>query len=331
MLKSRNILIDCGKYFWASALKAFPEAGVDHLDAVILTHAHADAFFGIDDLRDFANIRDGGCALPVYVRDSDLPELARTFPYLMNKGQTANNMHVPALSFENYPANAPFTVLGLEFTPLPVHHGHGILCSAFLFGNSVYMSDVNEIPEEVSSIILSRFTPFSTFDKDQDANKTTEGITSTPSQPDTSIELPTNPSTSGDSDFEASKDHSSSLSPTSPPPFASKMLHPSNASPHLELLVLDALWPEKSYNSHFSLKDAIREFSRFRPVKGLCTGMSHEIEYQQYTEYLSTVSSELRLDLGLGYDGLMVPVSLPNSSSFWLSHTSPASPPVPKQ
>lgn len=270
VLKSRNILIDCGKYFWASALKTFPKLGVDHLDAVILTHAHADAFFGLDDLRDFANTRDGGTALSVHVKETDLPELARTYPYLMNKGQTANNMHVPALSFEFYPPNAPFTVLGLEFTPLPVHHGPGVLCSAFLFGNCVYMADVNEIPQEVSALLLSRFAPFSTS-------------------------------------------------------FASSTISesPQDTRPHLDLLILDALWPEVSYNSHFSLRDAVREFTRFRPTKGLCTGMSHEIEYHQYSEYLKTISAQHQLDLDLSYDGLVLPISLPPSSSFWLAHINP--------
>lgn len=309
VLKSRNILIDCGKYFWASALKTFPKEKVDHLDAVILTHAHADAFFGMDDLRDFANIRDGGSALTVYVKETDLPELARTFPYLMHKGQTTNNMHVPALSFQHYPPNAPFTVFGLEFTPLPVHHGPGVLCTAFLFGNSVYMSDVNEITEETSSLLLSRFSPFSTF---------------VPASEDGTQDTATSVTSSSDGHLAAGY-HPPSLSKDSDPSDPSS---PSSTKPHMELLVMDALWPEVSYNSHFSLRDAIREFSRFRPSKGLCIGMSHEIEYHHYSEHLKKVSADLHLDIDLSYDGLVLPISLPLSASFWLPHiaTLPPSP-----
>ena len=308
MLRSRNILIDCGKFFWASALKAFPKEKIDHLDAVILTHAHADAFFGLDDLRDFANIRDGGSALTVYVKDTDLPELARTFPYLMHKGKTMNNMHVPALSFESYPPSAPFSVLGLEFTPLPVHHGPGVLCSAFLFGNTVYMSDVNEITEDVSSLLLSRFSPFSTFVNDQSTTGKSTG-----SSESTTFTSSTSSTSPVDSNQPSLDGH---LSAGYHPPASGLP-----SKPHMELLVLDALWPEVTYNSHFSLRDAIREFSRFRPSKGLCIGMSHEIEYHHYSKHLKTVSEELHLDIDLSYDGLVMTISLPSSfSSFWLSH-----------
>lgn len=260
-LPSRNILIDCGKYFWASALKTFAKAGVDHLDAVVLTHAHADAFFGVDDLRDFANIREGGRPLTVYIREQDLPELRKTFPYLMNKGQTANNMHVPALLFEFYPESSPFDVSGLLFHPLQVSHGPGVTCSAFAFGNCVYMADVNDIPSSAKDFIFSHF------------------------------------------------DHSLSLSTPLP-----------STKPRLDILILDALWPEKSYNSHFSLKDAIRHFDLFRPSKGYTTGMSHEIEYNEYSQVLKRVSDDLKLDLELAWDGLIdSSLLLPPSSPYWLA------------
>jgi phosphoribosyl 1,2-cyclic phosphodiesterase len=257
-VKTRNILIDCGKYFWASALRTFPEADIDHLDAVILTHAHADAFFGVDDLRDFANIRDGGNALPVYVREQDIPELSRAFPYLMNKGKTANGMHVPALNFVIYDEVAPFDICGLTFKPLPVHHGPGVTCSAFSFGNSIYMADVNAIPDATLRWILSNFRPYNHTDlKENDRRRT------------------------------------------------------------LDLLILDALWPTVSYNSHFSLKDAIEEFKRFRPRKGFTTGMSHEIEYQQYSEQLKEVSKDNQLDLELAWDGLRFEIEVPISGEKW--------------
>jgi hypothetical protein len=48
---SSTILIDCGKTFYESMIEWFPVYGITHLDGVILTHGHADAVFGIDDLR----------------------------------------------------------------------------------------------------------------------------------------------------------------------------------------------------------------------------------------------------------------------------------------
>lgn len=49
----RNILIDCGKFFWPSAMKLFPPNNIRFLDALLITHGHNDASYGIDDLRDW--------------------------------------------------------------------------------------------------------------------------------------------------------------------------------------------------------------------------------------------------------------------------------------
>ncbi|KAI5475376.1 hypothetical protein MNV49_001480 [Pseudohyphozyma bogoriensis] len=46
-----TILIDCGKTFREQALKIFPKKGLRKIDAVVLTHHHADAIDGLDDLR----------------------------------------------------------------------------------------------------------------------------------------------------------------------------------------------------------------------------------------------------------------------------------------
>ena len=48
---SSTILIDCGKSFYESALRYFPSNGLSKIDAVLLTHPHADAVLGLDDLR----------------------------------------------------------------------------------------------------------------------------------------------------------------------------------------------------------------------------------------------------------------------------------------
>jgi phosphoribosyl 1,2-cyclic phosphodiesterase len=37
-----TIVIDVGKSFYAAALEWFPKYGLRHIDAVLITHAHAD-------------------------------------------------------------------------------------------------------------------------------------------------------------------------------------------------------------------------------------------------------------------------------------------------
>lgn len=46
------MLIDCGKTFREVILNLFPKHGLKEVGALLLTHGHADAILGMDDLRD---------------------------------------------------------------------------------------------------------------------------------------------------------------------------------------------------------------------------------------------------------------------------------------
>lgn len=78
-----NVLIDCGKFFWASALEWFPRYQLRHIDALVLTHRHTDACYGLDDLRDWTRMKDAVSPLNVYLRAEDLEHLKQPFPYLV--------------------------------------------------------------------------------------------------------------------------------------------------------------------------------------------------------------------------------------------------------
>jgi phosphoribosyl 1,2-cyclic phosphodiesterase len=45
-----HVAVDAGKTWWLAALEFFPIYQIADLDAVVLTHAHADACFGLDGM-----------------------------------------------------------------------------------------------------------------------------------------------------------------------------------------------------------------------------------------------------------------------------------------
>ena len=171
-----NVVVDVGKSFYTSALDIFPRVGLRYIDAVVLTHEHADATNGLDDLRDWTmNIGmamgDGPSSIPVWGDARTLERVRTAFPYLVEPKYATGSGLVPKLTFHQLqpwqwlcPTGATDSVLngsapsgratdgsppgpcGLWLRPIPVEHGNDQPCLAFRFGNVVYMSDVSRVP-----------------------------------------------------------------------------------------------------------------------------------------------------------------------------------------
>eukprot|EP00743_Colponemidia_sp_Colp-15_P005790 GILK01006225.1.p1 GENE.GILK01006225.1~~GILK01006225.1.p1 ORF type:complete len:313 (-),score=42.80 GILK01006225.1:133-1071(-) len=163
-----NIVIDVGKTFRQCALRSFGQHSISSLDAVILTHDHADAMLGLDDLRGIQtthSLNNGGTAkkpleaIPIYLSQSTFQAVSRVFPYLVQTPDTGVFRWVASLSWHIIERAMPFVIKGLEFTPLPVFHGEDYICLGFMFGrerNVVYLSDVSRVPVETEELIAVR-------------------------------------------------------------------------------------------------------------------------------------------------------------------------------
>lgn len=161
-VNDKNLLVDCGKTFYPTALRWFPKYGLRRIDALLITHAHADAYFGLDDLRSWTL---GGFVQPwidVYCTAPTMAEIAKTFPYLVSKEEATGGGDIPEFRWHTFDENTPFkipTCDDVEVTPLPVEHGRFLKTGlpfwnlGFRVGPFSYISDCSAIPTRTTELV----------------------------------------------------------------------------------------------------------------------------------------------------------------------------------
>ena len=91
--------------------------GIRRIDAVLMTHAHADHVFGFDDLRPYTNRM--AAPMPVWASAGTAQTLRRIFSYLDQPPIPGTSLARIALQV----AEGPFDFGGIRLTPLPAEHG----------------------------------------------------------------------------------------------------------------------------------------------------------------------------------------------------------------
>lgn len=77
-----------------------------------------------------------------------------------------------------------------------------------------------------------------------------------------------------------------------------------------EILILDALRPDRSSSTHFGLPRALEEVRKIQPKRTLFTGMMHLMDHDKVNNYLTKLMETEGLDMQLSYDGLRIPIML---------------------
>ncbi len=132
----QNVIIDTTPDFRTQALAA----RLDRLDAVLLTHGHADHILGFDDLRPY-NIRQRA-PMPVYGNDDTFRIIRRAFSYVFDDRPTLSS--VPSVSL--HLVQGPFELLGIPIIPVPLLHGEMDVLG-YRFGRAAYLTDFSRLPE----------------------------------------------------------------------------------------------------------------------------------------------------------------------------------------
>lgn len=133
----QTVLVDTSSDFRQQALRK----KLKRLDAVLVTHCHADHIFGLDDIRPL-NFRYG--ALGLYANERAWRDIRRIFQYVFEPSHFGGGL--PQIIPHTVVAGAPFC-LGedLHVTPLEVIHGR-LPVMAYRFNDFAYATDLSEIP-----------------------------------------------------------------------------------------------------------------------------------------------------------------------------------------
>jgi len=176
------IMVDAGKTLRHACLEQLPKVGIHSVTSLLLTHGHADAILGLDDLRDlqqservevcdpFDNsltvhgFRILSGPLPIYATDETIETVKSVFPYLtcppkfLDEENNVIERRVACIRLHPIPDRCRRVIDGIPVEIFPVYHGGTYISLGFNFGDPgqfVYISDVKVIPEESMAYLRS--------------------------------------------------------------------------------------------------------------------------------------------------------------------------------
>lgn len=136
------ILIDTGPDLRSQALRE----GLQRVDAVLYTHAHADHLNGIDDLRAFCLLRQA--QIPLFGNAATIENIATRFSYAIRELGASRDL--PAL--KTCVVSEPFDACGERVIPIPITHGRASILG-WRIRNFAYLTDVSSISDESMQLL----------------------------------------------------------------------------------------------------------------------------------------------------------------------------------
>ena len=137
-LDGKKILIDAGPDFRNQLLRA----KIDKLDAILITHAHADHILGLNDLTSLTYNMQG--TVKIYMSPESLSIIERVFFYAFKANNGISSR--PNFNIELFDDN-PVNLQGLIVNPIRVSHSDMVV-HGFRFNDFAYITDAKSIPED---------------------------------------------------------------------------------------------------------------------------------------------------------------------------------------
>jgi phosphoribosyl 1,2-cyclic phosphate phosphodiesterase len=137
-IAGRTLLIDAPPELRLQVVRSH----LTRVDAILITHSHADHIFGLDDVRRYNDVLEGD--LPVYAREDVLDDLRRAFRYVFVETQLGGGKPMLALTSIN---GDRFEAAGVTVEAISVFHGE-LPITAYRIGDFAYVTDVSRIPDE---------------------------------------------------------------------------------------------------------------------------------------------------------------------------------------
>jgi phosphoribosyl 1,2-cyclic phosphate phosphodiesterase len=128
----------------------FLDNDIDDVDAVIITHDHADHLHGIDDLRPLCFDHP----LSIYTSCNCEKDIKSRFPYMF-KEKHPDAGSIPVIDLKTVKLGERFEIKGIPFEFFLLPHGP-FTTLGFIQGSFAYLIDCSDIPEDTLNLLREK-------------------------------------------------------------------------------------------------------------------------------------------------------------------------------